>query len=467
MNSKPLYSSKIFNTYLKLLRQKHAYVDIRRIVDHAGIKPQEIADTNHWFNLEQFNRFHEKIVQATGEAHIAREAGRFLAAPEAIGFLRHYLLGMVSPIHAFRTLQRGPISLCRSCQIDIQSTASNQVDITVQPLPGVQEPPSLCPFRTGLFEAIVTTFNLAMPEVEHPQCLLKGDACCRYRITWKSSFYQTFQRIRNLCGLAALAGSMATGLLAPALALTVVLPLSVTCFCGLSFIADQLQKKNLTRSIHHLRNSSEQMLEQIRNNYNNALLTNEISHAISSKTSLDDILTSVVQTLGKHLNFRRGMILLSDAGGNRLEFRKGFGLSKCILERLQNTVFSLKEKPAPEIFTLAFAKKTPVLVHDGNGMRDGLPAPCCEFLRGIDSRAMICCPILCDGKALGVLAVDNPASRHPRTQSDLNLLTGLANVLGISIRNAQLLASRKRQFNSMLHVLAATIDARDPLTAGH
>jgi len=49
----------------------------------------------------------------------------------------------------------------------------------------------------------------------------------------------------------------------------------------------------------------------------------------------------------------------------------------------------------------------------------------------------------------------------------MSLLMGIASVIGISIQNAELLAARGRQLNSILQVLAASIDARDSLTAGH
>jgi len=47
------------------------------------------------------------------------------------------------------------------------------------------------------------------------------------------------------------------------------------------------------------------------------------------------------------------------------------------------------------------------------------------------------------------------------------LLMGVAPQIGISIHNAMLTEGRERQFRSILQVLAASIDARDPLTAGH
>ena len=44
---------------------------------------------------------------------------------------------------------------------------------------------------------------------------------------------------------------------------------------------------------------------------------------------------------------------------------------------------------------------------------------------------------------------------------------GIANQIGISIHNAKLIDARFKQFQSILQVLAATTDARDPITAGH
>jgi len=44
---------------------------------------------------------------------------------------------------------------------------------------------------------------------------------------------------------------------------------------------------------------------------------------------------------------------------------------------------------------------------------------------------------------------------------------GIASVLGVSIRNAELHEQRNRQLKSILKALAASIDARDPYTAGH
>jgi len=62
--------------------------------------------------------------------------------------------------------------------------------------------------------------------------------------------------------------------------------------------------------------------------------------------------------------------------------------------------------------------------------------------------------------------VDNIGKKRELTQTDISILMGLPPI-GISINNALLIEQQRIQFNSILRVLAASIDARDPLTAGH
>ncbi len=89
------------------------------------------------------------------------------------------------------------------------------------------------------------------------------------------------------------------------------------------------------------------------------------------------------------------------------------------------------------------------------------------FAKKMGSKSFICCPIVSDGESIGIFAVDNLKSKKPLIQSDMSLLMGIAAFIGISIRNAELIEAREKQFSSILHVLAVSIDARDPMTAGH
>lgn len=86
---------------------------------------------------------------------------------------------------------------------------------------------------------------------------------------------------------------------------------------------------------------------------------------------------------------------------------------------------------------------------------------------GYRTRSLLCVP-LHDGnnEVLGVIQVINSRSGSFSAE-DLELLTSVAGVVSIAIENAITLRDADRQFLSLVEALAASIDARDTLTAGH
>src|SRR5512144_1366461 len=97
-------NSRIIDTYIKLIKSKYSYVNIGELLSYAGMKPYEVADQGHWFTQEQVDRFYDKMVNITKNENIAREAGRYAASPDAIGVMRQYVLGMVSPATVYELI---------------------------------------------------------------------------------------------------------------------------------------------------------------------------------------------------------------------------------------------------------------------------------------------------------------------------------------------------------------------------
>jgi HD-GYP domain-containing protein (c-di-GMP phosphodiesterase class II) len=86
---------------------------------------------------------------------------------------------------------------------------------------------------------------------------------------------------------------------------------------------------------------------------------------------------------------------------------------------------------------------------------------------GYVTRQILCVPLRgSNGEALGVIQVINCLDGS-FTEEDLALLGSVAGVVAIALDNAQLFHDSDRQFHSLLEALAASIDARDTLTAGH
>jgi len=466
-NQTPIYNSRIFNTYIKLIKKNYSYVNIPELLESADMKSYEIADEGHWFTQEQVNLFHKKLSQLTNNDNIAREAGRFAASTEAIGVMRKYVLGMISPSKVYELTSKTSEKFTKSATFESKKLADNKVEIRVTPREGIQEKPFQCESRIGFFEAITQAFTNKLPQIDHPECVFRGGKSCRYVITWEKTFSDIWKRVRNYSFFFFVITLLVSIFINPIFTLSAILPLSAFLIFLLTTISDRTEKSEMLNSLNHLRDLSDQMIENIEINYNNALMTNEIGLAISKYTRKEDILNNIIRISENRLDYDRGIILLANADNSKLQFEAGFGYSSEQFNLIKKTSFHLDKPESKGIFVVSFHDKKPFLINDIDEIEETLSPRSLEFAKLLGSKSFVCCPIICDNKSLGVLAVDNLTSKRPLIQSDISLLIGIASILGICIRNAELLEARERQFRSILATLAASIDARDPLTAGH
>jgi len=467
LSNRPLYNSRIIDNYIKLIKKKYNFIDIKKLLRHAGMEPYEVADQGHWFTQDQINRFQEMLAQLTQNRNIAREAGQYSVSPEALGAMRQWVLGIAGLATAYEMIGKGSANFTRSTTFETKRLASNKVEITVTPRQNVQEQPFQCENRKGYLESVALLFGYKLPQIEHPVCLFHGGDVCRYIISWEKSIFDALKRIRNYSAVALFLLTVGMSINHLHFSLSILLPCSLVITLLLTMLIDNMEKNDLKSSLGNLQQSTDDLVEQININYNNALLTNEIGLAISKQTSSRDILFSVVQIFKRRLDYDRCMILLADNEQKRLLFRAGYGYSEEQLKLLNNYAFRLDKERSRGVFVVSFREQRPFLINDIGEIVGDLSLRSLNFAKKLGTQSFICCPIVCDGKPMGILAVDNLRSKRPLVQSDMSLLVGIASVLGVSIRNAELIESRERQFKSILHALAASIDARDPMTSGH
>ncbi len=86
---------------------------------------------------------------------------------------------------------------------------------------------------------------------------------------------------------------------------------------------------------------------------------------------------------------------------------------------------------------------------------------------GFRTRSILAAPLFdSEREVIGVLQLLN-SRRGQFNEEDEEMLTSLAGFAGSALQNALLFEELKRSFHSVLAVLAATVDAKHPLTAGH
>ncbi len=463
----PLYNSRIIDTYIKLIRQQYGYINVSDLLGYAGMEAYQAMDEGHWFTQEQIDRFYERLAQLTNNRGIAREAGRYAASSESIGVIRRYILGMIGPARAYEVLGSYARAFSHSATYHSTKTGARQVEITVTPHEGVLEKPFQCENRMGYFEAVALIFNHNLPKIKHPECLFQGGRACRYSISWEETPAMLWKKVRNYTAIFVLTACLGSYFMFSWITLGMIVPVSVLIMLFVTAYTGIIERRELHAAIDNLRDSADQLVAQVNINYNNVLMVHEAGLAISRQTDIDDILSNVVQLFKKRLEYDRGLILLVNQDKTLLTFRAGFGYTDAQFTMLRTTRFHLDRPESKGVFVLCFREQKPFLINDITSIETTLSPHSLEFARTMGSKSFICCPILYEAETFGILAVDNITTKRPLLQSDLSLLAGIASEIGMSIHAAGLLTAKERQFKSILQVLAASIDARDSLTAGH
>ena len=431
-----IYNSRILKLYMVYLDRYYPHIDLDAIALEAGITRYQIEDSGYWFNQEQVDLFYETVVKATGNEAIAREVGRFAVSTDAVGPVKQHALGMLNTSSIYLLLNKLHSMLSRGARVKVRKLAANKVEILAVPERDVQEKPYQCENRLGTFESLASLFTGKCAEIVHDQCVHRGDPHCRYIASWDMPSHQRWMRVLKLGG-ALLAGAAVAGLfLWPGCVWWAVNATALIALMGIGLRIAHLRRQDLIRTIQSQGNAAEDHIKEIDYRYRGALLVQNIGQATSELLDVNQLAQVVMGHIQKQLDFDRGIIMLTDKDRKRLVFTAGFGFDQEKTELLQKTRFRLDHPGAKGLFIQVFRDQKPVLVDDVNKMKDLFSDRSRHFTQQIGSRSLICLPIVYENDSLGILAVDNINTKRPLTQSDMNLLMGVAYQTAVSIFGA-------------------------------
>lgn len=439
--------------FLQYIGKYYPDVNVDSVLEYAGMTKYEVEDQAHWFNQRQADRFHEILLQMTGNSNIAREAGRYAVSSEALNILTRYLLGLIKLTSVYFLMGKIYPTMSRGATIKTKKVGSNKIEIIATPKPGVHEKVYQCENRLGSFESVGILFSKMYAKVEHPSCFHKGDDCCRYIITWEKSSSYIWERIRNYFFLSSIIASL--GLF---FAISMIPWLtSVLIFTHITMIlslyTSDLEKKELTRTIESQGDTAQNLLDEINIRYNNALLVQEIGQATSTIFDIKKLINNVVQVMEKRLDFDRGMIMLSNREKTRLIYAAGYGYNKEQEDLLKGTDFHIDNPRSKGVLVLSYKEQKPYLVNNIAEIKNSLSNRSRDFVDKMGIESLISVPIIYEKMSLGILAVDNVKSNRAFTQSDLNLLMGVASQTAVGIVNAtsvQKLKSNEKKYRDLV-----------------
>jgi len=359
-----LYNSRIVDTYIRLVKHKYSFVDVRELIAYAGMEPYQVADQGHWFTQTQINRFHEKLLRETGNVHISREAGQYAASPDAIGMMRQYILGLVGPAKVYELIGKATEKFVKSASYSSRRLSPNKIEVIVTPNPGVREEPFQCQNRIGFLEAISLVFNAKPPRIEQTECIFSGGSCCRYLISWNLQISFIWKKIRNVMLLVMIPLLCALLLIDSSPAGRNVFFLGIIILLTAMLAAEMAERRELNVNAFNLKDASDQLASQIENNYNITRITNEIGQTIANLTHKEDVLSQTINIFEKRLDYDRGLILLSNKKRDLLTFAAGFGYDPRQLEYINKAAFHLDNPRANGIFIVSAVWRPPRLLNN-------------------------------------------------------------------------------------------------------
>ncbi len=438
MNDPPLYSSKLTKNYAEYLKQHYPDVDLNPLLKYAGIALHQLEDEGHWLSQNQVDRFNKIVVQKTKNPNISRDVGRHTPL-SAVGstFLNQYMLGFLSPSLAYAKLEKAYSYVSRGCKIQIKRLGTNKMDIVATTNPGVTEKPYQCDNRIGIFESIAKLFTGKLATIQHPVCLHHGGDRCHYIVSWEENRSVLWKRIRNFLILLSVILCPLLFFLLPVSQLLIPLLLCAITVSAVAIYKEYLEKNELQAKFQSIGESSNRLMKQINITYNNAMLIQKIGQAFARGPDIDILLEHIMKAIEECLDFDRGVIMLADDERNRLVYKESYGYEPAKENLAENISFRLDKPGSRGHFVLAFKEQRAFLVNGLKEIENAFSKKSFEIAKAMGIKSFICVPIVYEGISEGILAIDNMHSKRILTQSDLNLLLGIAPQIGISINNAR------------------------------
>ena len=437
MDNLPLYNSQLIKNYVEYIKKYYPSLKLNSILENAGILAYELEDAGHWFTQEEVDRFHKIVCHMTGDEKISLHVGRYAAEAKASGLLKQYTLGLMTPASAYKMLERFNSRLTRAHKIETKRIEDNKVQVKVFPQPGVKERPYQCENRIGLLESLAKLFTNQFPEIEHPNCIHKGDKEGLYIISWKKTAALKWTRISKRIMLLETLVSLGLLFFLPITAWPYLFLLSLSLALTIVSYSLRLEKKELTKTIMTQGETADEHMNEINSRYNNALLVQEIGEATSTILNPRNLIRAVGGVMEKRLDFDRGAIWLASKDRTRLVYQFGYGYEHEHEFLLRKTQFHLDTPYSKGAFVTSFREQKPVLVNDIHENADKLSERSLFLAKELNVQSLVCVPLIYEKESLGLLTVDNLHSRRPLTQTDVSLLIGVASQTAMSLVNAR------------------------------
>jgi putative nucleotidyltransferase with HDIG domain len=335
-----------------------------------------------------------------------------------------------TPQTALRRLNTSDAGLDGTKIVEIVYSAPGRSVIRWHWREGVVSSKDICSYNKGIYSALPALLGFPAGTVEEGACAFDGEPWCEITLTWKPIWWRV------------------DGLLSR-------LPTRKSTLYSAIHEIDR-DKTLLRRKFDELAAVNRELGQKVTMLKSINSATRAIVSVADTQKILEQTMTPIVTVFG----FDRAMIMMVDALGENLEYRYSVGEPPDSMSRLKDYRIPLSHGQNLMVRTLNTG--VPQRVRD---VTEAGLNPANRILADFRPRSFIVCPLIADGKAIGVLAADRKGRQV--SADDEELLSIFANNIAIAFQRTRLDEEVKSSYESSVRALVQAIEEKDPYTRGH
>ncbi|MBN1177855.1 MAG: response regulator [Anaerolineae bacterium] len=357
---------------------------------------------------------------------------------------------------------------------DVRSLGTTPHSTTIQVHPTstlADVPPALhrhfiqhtCQAFQGAFPMVPRLLSgLPLASVEEIRCATRGDDCCEWKLTWQSPEART-NRVAWV-GLAVSVGLLAYGLWGgPGWPLLAWLGATLPAVAGL--LANQTQhaardRDRAERLILEQQQQAEAQYISLQTAHTNLQASSvalkqklseltalhEIGLAVSATLDLNQLLDHSLRAVSAHLGVDRCIILLVNNKGRVVPGGRASGISPEVTASAETAALVSQMETSlggsDSFVTQVIDAGRPVLIAHADQVTDPSAR---SFLEALEASSFLVVPLISQGKAVGVLGVDNALTGRPIPAHLGDLLMTAGSQIASAVQGARAYATLERR----------------------
>ncbi len=401
---------------------------------YAELKDREdfFCEENNWVPVYIITLLFENARKITGNENVGFEIGFESIANREFSYIqRLFLTVFSSPRKTLRRVNQINMKFNTSKIVELVYDAPGRAVIRWHWKENVRSSRDICTYNKGIYSAILTLWGLTA-SVTESSCYFKGDPYCEITLSWNL----TKGLLKNL-----------------------LLRISTRKSSLFNALEEIERDKALLKEKFDQLNGLNQALSQ---KVTLLKAINNATRALVSQQDTQQVLEKTMQPIVDVLGFDRALIMLLDEKEECLEYRFGVGESPETLEKLKGYKIPLSRDQ--NLLIRVFHRKRPMIIRDVKAA--GLN-PNNLIIADFRPTSFIVCPLVVEGKAIGLLGADRAEGGVRVSENDLEFLSILANSLATAIIRARLDEELKSSYVSSVRALVQAIEEKDTYTRGH